>query len=156
MPWTEEDRKTFQCSSRSPSTSFLSTIPSVTLGRLTAVSTNPHNRESGKAGLLLDAIFWTIPRKDHGTNNTPKSKTVSIARYCECQDALMRTRTCRPTFFVMSPLRNRPASIYHPWPAAHPRPSGYSPATSSSQLHTYPSPPPTFIPLTHLNSQLLP
>ena len=68
-----------------------------------------------------------------------------IARYCECQDELLRTRTCRPIFFppLNTPAFSLPSTILGP--TAHPRPSGFGLSTSSSQLHHLP---PT-LPLTH-------
>jgi hypothetical protein len=79
-----------------------------------------------------------------------------IAPDCECQDALLRTRaSVAPPFFIMPPPLNNAAFSLRPTilsPTAHPRSSSFGPSLYSSQLHHLP---PT-LPLTHLNSQLLP
>ena len=103
MPWIDENHKTFQGSSKYPSTSFLSTTPSITLGGSMIVSANPHNREPGKAGLLPGAILWTIPHRP-------------ILRMPGC--TAKNWDTCRPTFLHAATAKppSIPTSIQDRWP----------------------------------------
>ena len=111
MPWTDEDRKTFQYSLKSPSTSSLTTTPFVTLGWSRLRQPTHTTTSQGNLDCCLLQYCGQSP----------------IARYCEHQDALLRTRTCR----------HRETTQYSHFhlPTAHLRPSGYGPSTSSSQLH---------------------
>jgi hypothetical protein len=145
VPWTNEDCKTFQHSLKSPSTSSSVPLPwpPLLLSPLVDDCVNqpaqPRVKESGTVCCLVQYCGQS-----------------RIARYCECQDALLRTRTCRPSFFIMPPPLNNSAFSFPSTILEHDRTSTTIwlwPLHIFLQLYHLPL---TFIPLTHFNSQLLP
>jgi len=156
VPWTDEERKTFQCSSKSPSTSPLYTTPPVALG---GSATAAINRNQPR---LTRVRCWLVQYCGQSR----------FAPYCERQDALLKNRR---VYVEDAPSKTpsrtapvaRPSSYHYPEITQHSH--FHLPSLVRPHIHDYlvTAPlhlrhicttylPPYPLPLTHLNNQLHP